>query len=156
MFLTPDDLAPFATIDQAKAEAMIEDAEAQATLAAPCIADLDETDDAVKFKAVKSILRAAVLRWDEAGAGGITTEQTGSGPFQHMTVTNTTKPRRGMFWPSEIEQLQGICATSSGAFAIDTAPPLTGMHAPWCALAFGAAYCSCGLDIAGEPIYEMG
>ena len=35
--LTPADLAPFADIDPAKAEAMIEDAEAMAALAAPCI-----------------------------------------------------------------------------------------------------------------------
>lgn len=27
-------------------------------------------------------------------------------------------------------------------------------HLPWCSLNFGANYCSCGADIAGEPIYE--
>ena len=36
-FLTVDDLEPFATIDPVKADAMIEDAEALAALAAPCI-----------------------------------------------------------------------------------------------------------------------
>lgn len=29
-------------------------------------------------------------------------------------------------------------------------------HLPWCSLSMGAAYCSCGVDIAGEPIYELG
>ncbi len=109
MFLTNDDLAPFAEIADDKADAMIEDAEAQATLVAPCITELSEPADAVKCAAVRSILRGAVLRWDEAGAGAITTEQTAGGPFQHMTVTNTSKPRRGLFWPSEIEALQAIC-----------------------------------------------
>lgn len=27
-------------------------------------------------------------------------------------------------------------------------------HMPWCNLAFGANWCSCGADIAGYPIYE--
>lgn len=41
------------------------------------------------------------------------------------------------------------------AYAIDT---LGGgsAHLPWCNLAFGANWCSCGADIAGEPIFELG
>lgn len=42
---------------------------------------------------------------------------------------------------------------SKAAFTIDTAP-CGSIHQPWCALAFGATYCSCGADIAGYPIYE--
>lgn len=41
----------------------------------------------------------------------------------------------------------------AGAFSFDTAPPGTG-HLPWCAVMFGAAYCSCGTVLAGYPIYE--
>jgi hypothetical protein len=43
--------------------------------------------------------------------------------------------------------------TGSGAFSLDmvgTASP----HLPWCSLHFGATYCSCGVNIAGTPIYE--
>lgn len=29
-------------------------------------------------------------------------------------------------------------------------------HLPWCAWNMGAVYCSCGSDIAGRPIYELG
>ena len=43
----------------------------------------------------------------------------------------------------------------SGAFSIDMVPTST-MHLPWCALNFGALYCSCGVDIAGYPIFEGG
>lgn len=50
--------------------------------------------------------------------------------------------------------LLGLTSPSSGAFSIDTAPALTDAHAPWCSLAFGATYCSCGADIAGVAIYE--
>lgn len=41
-----------------------------------------------------------------------------------------------------------------GAFAFDMAPTVTA-HLYWCSLTMGAAYCSCGVDIAGEPIYEL-
>jgi hypothetical protein len=43
----------------------------------------------------------------------------------------------------------------SGAFSIDMIGA-GNIHQPWCALNFGALYCSCGADIAGTPIYELG
>lgn len=42
-----------------------------------------------------------------------------------------------------------------GAFTIDMAPALGSAHLPWCSLAFGATYCSCGADIAGVPIFGV-
>lgn len=42
----------------------------------------------------------------------------------------------------------------SGAFAFD----MTGRgaaHVAWCSLMLGANYCSCGVDIAGVPIFEV-
>lgn len=155
-FLDPSDLANFAEIESGKAGDMIEDAEAQAFLIAPCIADL--TVDSLKFKAVKAILRAAILRWNNAGDGGVTTTQDGAGPFQQMTVLDNTKTRIGAFWPSEIERLQSVCKDDSakGIFSLDTAPSVGGAHLPWCSVTFGAAYCSCGADMAGHPIYETG
>jgi len=51
--------------------------------------------------------------------------------------------------------LLGLTATSGGAFDIDTVGTST-VHLPWCSLNFGATYCSCGADIAGYPIYELG
>lgn len=44
----------------------------------------------------------------------------------------------------------------SGAFAIDMVSSLGAAHLPWCSLMMGATYCSCGVDIAGVPIYELG
>lgn len=41
----------------------------------------------------------------------------------------------------------------SGAFSIRPSGCDT-IHQPWCALAFGATYCSCAADIAGFPLYE--
>ena len=122
-FLTPADLAPFATIDEAKAEAMIADAEAMAALAAPCVVEPEFQADANLSGALVAILRGAIIRWNEAGAGAVT--QQGAGPFQQ--TIDTRNPRKGMFWPSEIDQLRDLCKsfrgrTSSRAFELDTTP----------------------------------
>lgn len=53
-------------------------------------------------------------------------------------------------------RMLGLVETESGAFAIDMVPSLGSSHLPWCSLAFGATFCSCGVDIAGKPIFELG
>lgn len=149
-FISTTDLEPFATIDGAKAEAMIEDAEAMAILTAPCLEDLEPED--YRRGSVKAVLRAALLRWNDAGSGAV--QQISAGPFQQSVQVQA---RRSMFWPSEIDQLQSLCKQDGKAFAIDTAPVTAGGHVPWCNLMFGANNCSCGADIAGGvPIYEGG
>ena len=150
-FITTDDLAPFATIITAKAEAMIEDAEAMALLTAPCLSDLPLTDP--KRGAAKAVLRGAILRWNDAGSGAV--QQTQVGPFGQSI--DTRQARRAMFWPSEIEQLQRLCASASTgkAFDIDTTSTSGAAgHAPWCDLMFGGLDCSCGFALAGAPIFE--
>jgi hypothetical protein len=115
--LTPADLAPFATIGAAKAQAMIDDAMALAARVAPCITDSTFAYDA----AAKAILRGAILRWNESGTGAVS--QQSAGPYQ-MSV-DTRQQRRSMFWPSEIEQLQELCRDGDPtpqAFSIDTTP----------------------------------
>lgn len=100
------------------------------------------------------VLLGAVKRWAEAGAGSFQTQA--AGPF---SVGVDTRQRTGFnLWPSEIGRLQDICATGgkAGAFSVDTAPSLSGMHVDWCSLNLGASYCSCGVDIAGVPIFELG
>lgn len=115
-FLDVDDLAPFATIEVAKANAMIDDAEAMALLAAPCIS----TEDFAYATAVKAILRAAVLRWNDTGSGALQAQQ--AGPFGQ--TLDTRQERRGMFWPSEIVSLQSLCADSQGGvYSVSLAGP---------------------------------
>lgn len=162
-FIDPDDLAPFATIDAAKAGAMIEDAEAMAVLAAPCLPDLldapagesagDATRRLAKVAALKAILRGAIIRWDEAGSGAAQTTQRSMGPFSESATMDTRQQRRGMFWPSEITQLQQLCSSGgTRAFAVDTVPG-SSSHLPWCGVTWGGS-CSCGVSIAGAPIFE--
>lgn len=146
--ITPEDLGPFAEIPLAKAEAMIADALAMAQTVAPCITD-------AKFlhaDAVKAILRGAILRWNAADTGAVTTQT--AGPFS--VQLDTTARRGGLFWPSEIEQLQKLCRTgdTDGAWGYDTVG-CTPQHADVCSLNFGALYCSCGAILTnGNPLWE--
>ena len=152
MFITPDDLTPFAEIEPSKAEAMIADAEAMALVAAPCI---ERLLDEPKLAAVKAILRGAIIRWNDAGSGAL--QQQSAGPFA-MTV-DTRAARRDLFWPSEIKDLQSLCADgSAGAYTVDMLGCAAPVHVPWCNLHFGANYCSCGSDLTRYeyPIYELG
>ena len=161
-FLTVDDLAPFATIEPAKAEAMIADVSAQAFAAAPCLAADGFGDDPQRVAAVKAILRAAVLRWHEAGTGALTQET--AGPFSRSMDTRTE--RKGVFLPGELAALRDLCAEFNGgdgggakAYAIDTAGGVgVGNHSPICNLVFGGSWCSCGADLtAGRyPLWEGG
>lgn len=118
--LTLEDLDPFVPdFPAAKGQAMIDDALATARVIAPCIKD--DAFDADKAAMAKAILRGAVLRWNEAGTGAI--QQQAAGPFS-MAI-DTRQQRRGMFWPSEIEQLQELCrdaADGGGAFTVDSDP----------------------------------
>lgn len=45
---------------------------------------------------------------------------------------------------------------AEGAFSVDGLSGSVSGHLPWCSLMFGAVYCSCGVDIAGAPIFEGG
>lgn len=149
VFITTSDLAPFATIDAVKAQAMIDDAMAIAARVAPCILEVTFAYEA----AAKAILRGAVLRWNEAGTGATSTQY--AGPFGQ--TIDTKQQRRGMFWPSEIEQLQELCRGTevSGAFSVDTAPGAGVVgHADSCSINFGALYCSCGAVLTQNlPLY---
>jgi hypothetical protein len=152
------DLTPFAPdLDASKANLMIADALALAEEAAPCIGAEDL--DPKKAAAAKAILRGAILRWNESGQGGRSQVTDIVGPFQHAEAFDTTKPRRSLFWPSEIVQLQKICtdeAASRKAWGYDTAGGNGPLHADICAINLGASYCSCGTVYNGGagPLWE--
>ena len=145
--ITPADLAPFATIETEKADAMIADALALAALTAPCITSEDFTYDA----AAKAIIRGAILRWNDAGSGAYS--QVTTGPFGAATDTRTA--RKGMFLPSELDDLKALCSEGGRgkAFSVDTVAT-SAAHSASCSLNFGALYCSCGADIAGFPLFD--
>jgi hypothetical protein len=51
--------------------------------------------------------------------------------------------------------LLGLTDPTTGVFSVDTAG-FCSLHLPWCSLNFGGTYCSCGVNIAGYPIFEGG
>jgi hypothetical protein len=134
---------------------MLDGANAKAARVAPCLVDTETAPSAGQLAEARLVLIGAIQRWHQAGTGAVSTEQVG--PF--MQSFDTRQPTRGYnLWPSEIKLLQEICQSggtgSARAFSITPAAP-TGAHLPWCALNFGATYCSCGVDIAGQPIFEL-
>lgn len=137
-------------------ETMVEAANAKASRVAPCLAATDPMPSVGQLAEARLVLIGAVKRWTESGSGAFT-QQT-AGPFSAST---DTRQRTGYnFWPSEITNLQDICKTESTgreAFSLDTAGfGSRAIHDEACSLRFGATYCSCGADIAGEPIYGLG
>lgn len=133
---------------------MIDDAEAMALLAAPCLGDpdLDPALNDRQINAVRAVLRGAIMRWSDAGSGA--RQSVTTGPFSE--TVDTTVTRRGMFWPSEIGNLQAVCSSGEKgkAFSIDTVA-FGSVHAEACSINLGANYCSCGADIAGFPLWEV-
>lgn len=114
--LSPEDLEPFATISPDRAEAMIGDVEALAVRVAPCLA---ESPSPELIAAAKAILRRVALRWHDSGnAGSQTSLQQTAGPFSHNT-TQQVSGSRGLFFPSEIADLQRLCRSGGRAFVVD-------------------------------------
>lgn len=128
--LVPSDLAPFAKIEEAKAVEMIADAEALALRVAPC---LGESPDQSLLDAAKAILRRAILRWHDTGSAGTQSgKQQTAGPFT-SNETWQVSGSRGLFFPSEISDLQALCRSRSGkAFVVDQVQP-TGYVDPFVA-----------------------
>jgi hypothetical protein len=140
----PDDVAA-----NAMSSVWVDGANARASRVAPCLTDDEVTDD--QLAEAKLVLIGAVIRWSQAGAGAFQSQT--AGPFG---VALDTRQRVGFnLWPSEITQLQDICrdGSDSKAFSVDTVSS-AGFHSPICSLYFGGE-CSCGADLAGQPIFEQ-
>jgi len=102
----------------------------------------------------KMVVCAMVKRAMIAGVDveGVTNTQQTAGPFsQSMTYSN---PMGNLYLTKAERKLLGC----GGQEAFTVATPIAGSsaHLPWCSLAFGALYCSCGVDIAGVPIFGAG
>jgi hypothetical protein len=152
--ITVSDL-PAALQSSEMVETMVAGANAKASRVAPCLVNTAAPPSNDQLAEAKLVLLGAVKRWAEAGSGALQSQN--AGPFG---VTVDTRQRAGFnLWPSEIQELQAICSTGSvgrEAFSLDTAPAyVNASHLPWCSINFGGT-CSCGADIAGEPIYELG
>lgn len=113
-------------LDAKVVDILIRDGLAMARRVAPCIDD----EDFAHADAAVAIIRSAVLRWAESGSGGVSSESFTAGPFGQTTSFDSRQTRRSLFFPSEIKELEALCASSSRGRlgAIDTVP----MHRVGC------------------------
>ncbi|WP_300345496.1 hypothetical protein [Nesterenkonia sp.] len=113
-----------------------------------CPASADAAEE-TRRRVVCAIVRRAMNVPDHL-AGLSTGQETTGGVSRSWSPSNPN----GDFYLTKTER-QSLGCGRQKAFGVKIAGfggrP---QHRPWCSLAFGAAYCSCGADIAGEPIYE--
>ena len=114
MFLSVADLSPLTSATDEALAVMIEDVEALAVDAAPCLADPAMLTEA-QAGAVRAVLRGAVLRW----ADYMTRDdrQMTAGPYSIGPAPGSSGERKPLLWPTEIASLQGVCAALSGQVA---------------------------------------
>lgn len=98
----------------------------------------------------RRIVCAVVRRSMPIEDTGIESIQHSAGPF-----AETLKPTNpnGDFYLTKQEK-RALGDGAQRAFGVSIGGAVSSPHVPWCNLNFGARYCSCGVDIAGEPIYE--
>lgn len=143
---------PLDSAEEARATVLLGDAATRIRVACPDIdarvASQALDPDVPKIVSVEMVRRAMLSPVDQPAAGQV--QQT-AGPFsQSISYTN---PTGDLYLTKAEKQILG-CGAQEAFMAPMTAP--RARHLPWCNLMLGAAYCSCGADIAGAPIYELG
>ena len=112
------------------------------------LGDLALLDQAKLDYVVREAVVAQVRRPDDATSVDVRVDDGGVAKTYRTSAGRVTI--RDEWWAL-------LSPTSkSGAFTIDTFPTAgTGAHAPWCSIFFDStATCSCGVTLAGAPIYE--
>lgn len=105
---------------------------------------------ATRRRIVCAVVRRAMP--DAEGLGGMESIQQSGGPFQ---VTMKPANPAGDFYLTKQER-KALGDGSQRAFGVQIAGTPASIHLPWCDLNMGGLTCSCGADIAGEPIYGLG
>ena len=96
-------------VPEPRLQSMIDDAMATAARHAPCILSGELSDADAAF--AKALIRGAILRWAEAGAGVRKTETFGA----HSYTLETQQSRYGMFYDREISDLKDLCGSSASS-----------------------------------------
>jgi len=123
----------------------LDDAELQITVRYP---DLSKLDQGVLALVERWAVEAKIKNPDPVSTRQISVDDgSESSTFTRGTGTVDILPE---WW-----DMLGGKKKQVKAFAIDTLGFDSALcHRLWCNLNLGAAYCSCGADIAGEPIFE--
>lgn len=108
----------------------------------------DVLDEAKVQYVVREAVKAHILKPDDATQVTVSIDDGSS--------SRTYKSGKGRVTIiDEWWKLLGLVEEEAGAFSIDMVGSAN-LHLPWCSAMFGARFCSCGVDIAGRPIYEGG
>ena len=150
---------PFATVEELKArwpdmpagsedhaETLLEDASEFILDMVPSAADAKES---TRRRVVCAVVRRSMEASTSQGAG-LAQFNVGTGPF---TMGGSPANPHGDFYLTKNEK-RALGDGVQKAFSVLVGGAGAVQHRPWCSLMFGATYCSCGADIAGEPIYE--
>lgn len=152
--IVPADLQKFdADLDTATAEDMIRTAWVRALRLAPCLGE-EDFDSPLDLEVVKDVLRGAILRWNERGAGAV--QQRTAGEYGETLREDNAN----LFRPNEIRDLQSLCSDyrkRGRASTISTLPSWAGVqvqHAEWCAWNFAVnpTFCDCGALLSGDGL----
>lgn len=111
------------------------------------LGDLDELDQAKLDYVVREAVVAHILHPDDATQVSISIDDA--------STSRTYRSGKGRV--TIIDEWWTLLSPGEdgGAFVLDTLG-LSSAHLDWCSYSLGANYCSCGVDIAGYPIYELG
>lgn len=108
------DLSPLTKASDEALAVMIEDVEALAVAAAPCLSDPSALTDA-QSATVRAVVRGAILRWADYTMRD--DRQMTAGPYSIGPAAGSSGERKPLLWPTEIASLQEVCAAMSGRAA---------------------------------------
>lgn len=111
------------------------------------VASLDDLDQDALDYVVREAVVAQVRRPDDATQVEVRVDD-GSTARTYKTSSGRVTIR------DEWWDLLSPTDSTSGAFSIRIGYSCAA-HLAWCSLMMGANYCSCGVDIAGYPIFEL-
>lgn len=97
---------------------------------------------AVVRRSMESAIPSGLTGLTES-AGGVSVQMQASNPSGDFYLTKQEKIALG-----DNGKQKAYGGNATGGSHVE--------HRPWCNLMFLASYCSCGADIAGEPIFEAG
>ena len=113
MFLTPDEVIAIddsGTLTEAKAAILIEDTVSRAIGLVP---ELEGVLSDNQTRAVKAILRKAILRWHQTGSGAVVQRSESTGSYSASETVDTKSADRALFTQNEIKELRGLFNTDS-------------------------------------------
>lgn len=122
LYLSESDLTGIAPD---RARELVEAVEAEALHVAPCLADSSRLTDAQRTW-VKVRLRRIARRWDDMGAGALSSSTRTAGSVSVSETYDTRSGHPGSLWKSEVvdfvdlcRRLESVAAPAAGAYTID-------------------------------------